>query len=441
MDLLIALIIFMAAMIATLVAGHSMLIGLVVGMICFVAVACHRDFKLKNVIKMAASGVKESLVVIEVMAIIGIITAVWRASGTIAFFVDLGVQIISPPLFLIVTYALSLLLSYALGTSFGVAATVGVIFMALAKSGGVDPLITAGVVMSGIYFGDRGSPVSSSAVLVASCTKTTLIDNVKLMMKTAILPLVISIAIYAVISVMNPIASVDVSVLDALHKGFVLSWWEIVPAVVMLVLPFAGVSIMLSMGASILTGSIIAFAVQKIAPWPFVKALLFGYNVDGTLGDIINGGGLWSMAEVIGIIILSSTFSGIFAGTNMLESVLDKIEDMIIKFGRFPTSIVISILSVMVFCNQTIATMINKELLFDPYQKTGGTKEELAIDMENSVILISGIVPWALACAVPLSFMGASFGAMKYAYLLYLIPICYLFTKKRWFNEERKREK
>lgn len=70
-----------------------------------------------------------------------------------------------------------------LGTSFGVAGTVGVIFMALARSGGVNPVVTAGVLMSGTYFGDRTSPVSSSANLVAGITGTKVYDNVKMMKK------------------------------------------------------------------------------------------------------------------------------------------------------------------------------------------------------------------------------------------------------------------
>lgn len=70
-------------------------------------------------------------------------------------------------------------MSYAIGTSFGIAGTVGVIFIALARSGGVDPVIAAGVIMSGVYFGDRCSPVSSSANMVAGITDTKIYDNGK----------------------------------------------------------------------------------------------------------------------------------------------------------------------------------------------------------------------------------------------------------------------
>ena len=89
------------------------------------------------------------MVVIEVMLIIGLVTAVWRVSGTITVFVYYGMKLIVPPLFLLITFLLSCLLSYALGTSFGTAGTVGVIFMTLARSGGVDPV-------SYTHLSDRG---------------------------------------------------------------------------------------------------------------------------------------------------------------------------------------------------------------------------------------------------------------------------------------------
>ena len=69
-----------------------------------------------------------------------------------------------------------------------------------------------------------------------------------------------------------------------------------------------------------------------------------------------------------------------------------------------------------------------------PYLDGGGTKEELAIDMENSVILIACFIPWSIGCSVPLALLGADFTSLPFAVFMYLVPICYLFTKKKWFN-------
>ena len=190
MELFIAFGIFIASMLTAVITGYSMILPLLVGLAAFMAVGKIRGFSLVSMAEMSKKGILDSIVVIKVMLVIGILTAVWRVSGTITVFVYYGMKVIMPPIFLIVTFALCCLLSYAIGTSFGIAGTVGVIFIALARSGGVDPVIAAGVIMSGVYFGDRCSPVSSSANMVAGITDTKIYDNVKIMFRTAMLPLV-----------------------------------------------------------------------------------------------------------------------------------------------------------------------------------------------------------------------------------------------------------
>lgn len=430
MDLIVSFAIFIGAMIWCILSGYTMVIALFVGLICFAIAGMRKGFAFKKLADMAGAALKDAVIVVEVMFIIGFITAVWRSSGTIAFFVYCGIKIITPGLFLIITFALSCLLSYALGTSFGVAGTVGVIFIALARSGGVNEVITAAVVMSGIYFGDRGSPVSSSAILVATITKTDLISNVKMMMKTAIVPLSITFCIYTVLSFLNPIQSVDPTFMLTLKSEFKISLWCIVPAICMLVLPLLKVKVINAMLASIITGIFISIFVQDMEVVPLVKAMVTGYESTGTLGSIINGGGMTSMIEVVFIVGLSSTYSGIFSGTNMLSSLQDKIKPIMERIGRFGAMLVVTMATLCIFCNQTIASMMCNDILKKPYEEDGASKEELAMDMENSVILLAGVVPWAIACSVPLSFMQVGFAAVPLSLFLFLVPLCYGIQKK-----------
>ena len=51
---------------------------------------------------------------------------------------------------------------------------------------GLDELATAGAIMSGIYVGDRCSPVSSSAALVCALTNTNIYANMRRMWTTSI---------------------------------------------------------------------------------------------------------------------------------------------------------------------------------------------------------------------------------------------------------------
>ena len=445
MSLVIAFIIFIASMIFMLITGHSMVWALLIGLLLFTIIGLRTLNQQgmptgKGISELSSSSwgsIKDSLIVIEVMLIIGLITAAWRISGTITIFVYYGMKVIVPPLFLIIAFLLSCLLSYALGTSFGVAGTVGVIFMALARSGGVDPLLTAGVLMSGIYFGDRASPVSSSANMVAGITKTEIMTNVKLMMKTGVLPFAITLAAYCVLSVLNPISHVDSALMETFKEEFTLSPWGFVPAILMLALPLMKVGVIWSIAISVVASGVIACLVEHIPVLEVCKVLIFGYHPTGEgLSAILEGGGLVSMIEIVIILIISCAYSGIFNRTGMLESLLSRISSCCRKTGRFFTSLVVGLASSVLFCNQTIATLMCNDLLTKPYLETGGNRQELAIDIENSTIVIVGLVPWAIACSVPLTFFGASNGALIWAFYLYLIPICYLFTKKRWFADK-----
>ena len=87
--------------------------------------------------------------------------------------------------------------------------------------------------------------------------------------------------------------------------------------------------------------------------------------------------------------------------------------------------VLMSFFTVGVFCNQTIASIMCCDLMKNVYIDNDGSKEELALDIENSAILISSLVPWSIACIVPLSFLGVGFQAIPYSIYLYIVPISY----------------
>lgn len=439
MDLLIAFVVFAGTMTTCLVMGWSMAIALFVGLLCFIATGLYRKFPLKDLLRMVYRGGRTSFVVLEILILIGFLTALWRASGTISFFVYYGISAITPHFFIVVAFLLTLILSFALGTSFGIAGTAGVMLMVLARSGGVDPVITAGAIMSGAYFGDRCSPASSSASLVAAVTGTALYPNVKMMLKTGIIPTLVTLAIYTFLSWENPIKVVNQGILAELNANFDLSWLVILPAAFMLLLPLCKVKIRYAMISSIITAYILTLVIQKSQFLDVLHTCVFGYAADSDLlGPILSGGGLFSMLEVVLIVLISCTYSGIFEGTGMLDSVQLKLGGIAGSIGLFPAQIVISFLSVGVFCNQTVATILNAQILGNVYKVQGASKEELAIDMENSVITLAGVIPWSIASSVPLGILGVGPSAIPYSILLYMIPLTYLFTKKIWYDNEKR---
>ena len=166
-----------------------------------------------------------------------------------------------------------------------------------------------------------------------------------------------------------------------------------------------------------------------------IQICFLGYHSSGAgLGAILDGGGLVSMLEVVGILIISCAYSGIFSGTDMLKDVQDILIRGCTKIGRYGVTVIVGILTSVIFCNQTIATLMCNDLMTKPYLDTGGSRQELAIDMENTLIVIVGLIPWCIACSVPLTFFDVGIGAIPYSFYLYVVPLCYFFTKRRWFR-------
>ena len=373
---------------------------------------------------------KRSLIVVGILLIIGMLTASWRCDGTILYFVYWGIKLITPHLFLIIAFLITCLMSYSIGSSFGVACTLGVIFMALARSGGVNEAIAAGVIMSGVYFGDRASPAASSLILTAAVTGTNALENVKLLMKTALVPYGICLAAYSFLSFKNPLSQVDKGILSAITSDFQINGWLAVPALIMLILPLLKINIRLTMILSVLAAGFISVLVQNVPLTDFLYACIMGYHSEnGSLGSMLNGGGLISMVEIGGILLISCTYSNLFEAGGMIAELQMRLETAIRKTSRFFVHILSAVLFAAIFCNQTIAIMMSSAVLKKPYRATGGSDQELAIDIGNSTILISGLIPWCIACSVPLQFLDVGIEALPYAILLYSIPLCHLMLK------------
>ncbi len=429
---------FFALLILCLIKGASIAWALLVLLAGLLVLGLRRGFGARELFDMARRDLPKSMIVLRVLAYIGVLTGLWRTSGTIAFFIYHGTRIITPQLFIIITFLLCALLSYALGTSFGVASTAGVVMMALARSGGVSTAVTAGAVLSGIYFGDRGAPTSSCASLVAALTETDLYSNVRRMFKTAALPHVLCLGIYTVLSLQNPIARVDDTLLSMLSTHFDVVWYAALPAAVMLVLPLFKFPIRRAMELSALTAFVLSLTVQGVDALQALKVALLGYAPeDAMLASVLSGGGLISMKMSFLLIPVAAMCTGILEGIGVTQHVQQAFRVAAKKCGRLPAMHILSVLSSMVLCNQTVVVMMCHQLSAPVYEEEGASNEELAMDIANSGVTISGLVPWCIACAIPLSMLGVGTEALPYAALLYLIPLCYLVTKKLHFPQRK----
>jgi len=425
MDFLIAIIIFTLSLVFSVIKGIPTIIPLLIGLFCFIATALHRGYKFKEILKMLSTGTIKSFIVISILLLIGLITGIWRACGTIPFFVYYGTKLIIPQYFILFAFLLSCAVSFTLGTSFGTVGTIGVVLIVIAKSGNVNLSMTAGAIFSGAFFGDRCAPTSSSANLVATITETNLYDNVKNMFITAFIPFIFTVLIYIFLSKGNPLHVTNTSLLKEIEQHFSLNPIVIIPAIIILSLALFKVDVKVSMLLSIVSGVIICVFVQRLEFIDVLKFMFTGYklNVVGDFANIISGGGMTSMISVSFIVLIASTYSGIFEGTGMLNGIQNLLEKLSYKIKLYPTLVITSILTSIFSCNQTLSIMLSHQLMNKIYKNNNSTNRELAIDLENTVVLISELIPWNIAIAVPMATLSVGIDSIPYAVFLYLVPL------------------
>ena len=405
--------------------------GLLAGMFAFMAAAVHSGFGLKDVLRMMWKGIRESFIVVGVLLIIGAMTGIWRGSGTIQQLVVYGTEMISPRLFILFAFLLPAAVSYLIGTSFGTAASIGVVMMTLCRVNGADPLLTGGAIMSGIFFGDRASPASSCAHLNAYLTETEIYSNVKRMLKDCIPALLVTIGLYTLLSFLNPLQAVDTQVLDSLREEYHLSPLLLIPAAIILIAPLLKMNIKAAMGISILSASVLAVCLQGMSAVELLKTLVLGYEAKGELGALLRGGGIRSMAHGCIMIVISATYSGIFNGTNMLSTAEKFLEKAAGKISLLQITVLTAFPVIMFSCNQTLALMLQVPLIRSLYQKQGIGKEQMMLDVADTTVLFSALVPWCLACSMPLEMLGVSAACIPMAFFLYLPAVSALIRDKK----------
>lgn len=391
---------------------------------CFIAYK--RGYSFKEIMKMSYKGGKKSFIVSEVLILIGMITASWMASGTVQGMVYYGIEFMNPRYFVVYAFMICTVISFILGTAFGTVGTVGLSLMVMAKSGGLNSNIAAGAIVAGAYFGDRCSPMSSSAHLIANLTETDLYENIKNMFKTAIIPYGISLFIYIFISTEYPLNFTQNKINEEIIKNFNISFLVLLPAILILALSVFKVNVKISMSLSIVLAFFISCFYQGIKIQDFMKYLFFGYSIPKEifLSSIIKGGGVISMLKAIFMTFVSCSLAGLLDSAGFLKGIHSLFDGVNSRCRLFIATAIISVLTAAFGGNQSIAIVLTIQIMKDFYDKMEIDKYQFAVNIENTAVVLSPMVPWNISGVIPAMTLGvSSLKYLPYAFYIYFIPI------------------
>lgn len=421
---LLTLGVFVAVLIACVAMGIPTAYALVAGLVLFSVYAWRAGNTPRRVAEMCWHGIRPIRRILCMLLAAGILTGLWRASGVIPAIVAYTVPFIKPSLFVVMTFVLSCLVSVLTGTSFGTAATMGAICISIAASMDVPLALAGGAALSGAFFGDRWSPISTSALLVANITGTEFYGNLRNMLRTVAVPACFTCLVFLVAGMFVPASGGGSGTVEALRDAFDLSPLVLAPPAIVFLLALLRVDILMVLLAGIVSAVPLCLGVQGMGIAEVVRTAVLGFTAPSPETAALAGGGIASMLTAFGIVCVTSAYAGIFEETDLLCGVEAAVGAFAERVTPYAATLDISVLASMISCNQTLAIMLTHQLSHD----LATSAEDHALDLEDSVVLVAGLVPWSIAGGVPLASMGAPIESMAFAVFLYAVPLWRLMT-------------
>ena len=432
---IIIISLFCITLLLCVITDISILYALGAGVVYFWFYGWKKGFSFKELAHLSFEGIKTVKNILITFMLIGMLTALWRAAGTIPFIVCSVTQLINPQFFILMTFLLNCLISLLIGTSFGTAATMGVICVTMAATMDMNMVLVGGAVLSGTFFGDRCSPVSTSALLVSELTGTDIFDNIKNMIKSCAVPFFITCTIYLVTGFSSAGQGVTPDLYALFGREFTLHWLAVIPAAIIVVLSAFKIRVKAAMTVSILSALPICVLLQGIPMTQLPEIIIMGYTArDAQVGAMISGGGIISMLRVASIIFISSSYNGIFEKTGLFDGIKNVVEKTAHRTTAFTATLLTSFVAGAMACNQTLAIMLTHQLT----DHTDSDKSCFALTLEDTVVVTSPLIPWSIASATPLAAIGGSAISIPFAVFLWLLPLWRTITETL---KKRKSEK
>jgi len=412
--------VFSAGLLSCILFGVPIVCAVGGGFLLVLAYGVWKTGSPRAAARMTAGGVKTVGGMLVTFVLVGAVTAVWRMCGTIPFLVYHVAGLNVPAIFPLLSFLACSAVSFIIGTSVGAAGTVGVICLATASGMGLSPALTGGAVLSGCFFGDRCSPMSTSALLVAGLTGTSIFDNIRTMVKTSLVPFALTCAIYLVLGLFGTPAGAASTSRGLLAQAFSLRPVVLLPAALVLALSCFRCPVKLTMAASAVCAAILACTVQHAALPDVLRAALLGFHPeDAALDALAGGGGVMSMASMLLIILLSAGLSGVLRGTGFLDGFQSRLQRLGRRTNAFFAVLATSLLTGVITCSQALAVILTCQLC----RPLETDSRRLASHLENTAIVIAGLIPWSMASTSALTAACAPAASIPAACYLYLIPL------------------
>ncbi|UJL45691.1 Na+/H+ antiporter NhaC [Virgibacillus sp. NKC19-16] len=449
-EVIILLVLFLAiAFSFTAVFDLSIQLALFIALFLVIILGLKVGYKYDELQEAIKGGISSGLDAVLILITVGALIGTWIAGGIVPSIIYYGLEFIHPSIFLLATVILCAVTSLATGTSWGTAGTAGVAMVGVGGALGIPLPLVVGAVLSGAYFGDKLSPLSDSTVLASSMSKVDVIEHVKSLLYVSVPALVISGLAFTIVGFTYATDTVDLdrveSTMAAISSTFNISWYMLIPAVVVIVLLAMKKPAIPTIAFGALLGVIWAGVFQGTEWVSALSTVYEGFTIQSGnefMDELLNRGGITSMLGSIVVIILGLAFGGLLNYIGALQVLVDSFKSLITNVGRLSVATVgTGLLSNIFGCSMYVSLIMTPKVMEKNYDDLNVDRRVLSRNTEVGGTLTSGMVPWTDNGI----FMAAMFGVPTLQYLPYMwmnfaaiiLVIIYGYTKKFiWYQEE-----
>ena len=410
-----------------------------------------------------SSAITSAIDALLILIAIGMLVGSWVQAGVVPGMIYYGFDLLSPGIFLLATLLICSVVSLATGSSWGVGGTVGVALIGIAAGLGIPAPLTAGIIISGAYFGDKMSPLSDTTNLAPAVSGSNLFDHIRAMVWTTGPTYVIVVIITIVLGFgyANGTGAFDASRIDAFQAILAAEFdinpiYAIVPPLIVLVLAITKCPALPSMMAGTAAASVLAM-IQGFSLSEALEAIHYGYhstvatklaeagagditaalteyNITGfapemahevasLLTELLNRGGLDSMMWSLSLIMIALVLGGVMESCHYLEVLLNPLLFKVRKVGGFVTLVVVSCFASNLFLgDQYLGIVVPGRMFKTAVERSGLSPRMLSRTLEDSGTLTAVLIPWT-GCG---AFQAGALGVPTLAYA----PYCFL----NWLN-------
>lgn len=407
--------------------GNDPHMYVLIAVIVLVIVATRCGVSYRDMLTAGFDSLYQSLEALFILLFVGCLVGTFEYAGTIPALVYYGLKLFTPQIFLPAVCLLCAIVAMALGSAYTVTATLGIAFLTIGATMGVNPALICGAVLSGACTGDKFSPLSDTTNLASASAQTGLFDHVKAMVGTTFPAFILGFLIFCGIAAVGETGAYDPELVDGLSNAIkdhfqYMSPILLIPVVVIILVSVLQVSAIPGILLVVATGGLFMVIFQGANFPELITAAHYGYTAEtgNELADqLLNRGGMDSMLWTINMALIAIAFGGMYARSGCVESLLgNMIKNIKTPFHMAVAVICTAMFTILTMCDQYLSLIVPASMYKEKFDELGLSRNMLSRCMEDGGTLFSPLVPWS-TCGV---YHSGMLGVPTLTYL----PFCFV---------------